>query len=104
MATAEAAEPEPEPSPAPPPLRPTRLKGHTAPIAALALDPHRPPCLASGGEDGTLRLWDTRVEPGAAAHSRAVRPNPLPTVSPLTQRLITFWRGGSCAASARTLR
>lgn len=59
------AEPEPE-LPAAPKIRASRLRGHTASVLALAVDPHRPACLASGAEDGTVRLWDTRVPGGGS--------------------------------------
>ena len=59
------AEPEPE-LVAAPKIRASRLKGHTASVLALAIDPHRPACLASGAEDGTVRLWDTRVPDGGS--------------------------------------
>ena len=76
---------EPEPEPAARPLTPSaapagavplpgpkvkagRLKGHTDAVLCLAVDPHRPCCLASGSEDGTVRLWDTRQGASSSSH------------------------------------
>lgn len=58
------AEPEPTVATPAPKIRASRLKGHTASVLTLAIDPHRPFCLASGAEDGTVRLWDTREADG----------------------------------------
>ena len=34
------------------------LRGHTAAVTALALDPTNSQRLVSGGSDGTVRFWD----------------------------------------------
>jgi WD40 repeat protein len=60
-----APEPEPESLPAVT-VRAQRLKAHRGAVLALALDPHRAHCLASGSDDATVCLWD-RSAPGGPA-------------------------------------
>lgn len=40
----------------------TELKGHTAPVSAVAWDPTHSDKLASCGQDGTVKFWDYRVK------------------------------------------
>jgi THO complex subunit 3 len=40
----------------------TELRGHTAPVAALAWDPTHSDRLASCGSDRTVRFWDYRAK------------------------------------------
>jgi len=40
----------------------TELKGHTAPVSALAWDPTHSDRLASTGPDGVVRFWDYRIK------------------------------------------
>jgi THO complex subunit 3 len=40
----------------------TELRGHTAPVAALAWDPTHSDRLASCGSDKTVRFWDYRTK------------------------------------------
>lgn len=40
------------------------LRSHTAPVLALAWSPLRDHCLATGGQDNTIVLWDVRRASG----------------------------------------
>lgn len=40
------------------------LRSHTAAVLALAWSPLRDHCLATGGQDNTIVLWDVRMASG----------------------------------------
>jgi WD40 repeat protein len=51
----------------------TTWPGHTGPVHGLAFSPTQP-LMATGGEDGTVRLWNLT---GAAPRTRVIGPGPF---------------------------
>ncbi len=68
---------------------PRVLRGHTATVRTLAINPAKPNELASGSDDGTVRIWDI-----AADKHRTLKGNPGPVLA------VAFSPNGKQLASA----
>lgn len=78
------------------------LKGHIGPVTALAANPAVPTQLISGGNDGTIRLWDgttgnsvRQMNHGGPVTAIAVRPDGQRIASASSNKIAKLWNAAN---------
>ncbi len=95
------AAPPPAPAAPPAPPAPVVLPGHAKAVTSLAAAPGAETQIVSGGEDGTVRLWDLasskelrQVNHGAPVAAVAVRPDGQAFASAGADKAAKLWNAG----------